>query len=163
MGEVLVGDGADRQPGEIHLAGAAEVEQQVQRPLEGLDANVSPGAATSVMAPAGSRPAPRPSSRARYLGAPRALVQDLEHLLGPVAQPWRRSRGWPPAGQHVLEQHALAVEAADGRRCGSPARTARAGLRGEDAVEIEDRADVGIAGSVRRFRAGSVTMGLTSA
>src|SRR4029077_4880247 len=35
--QVLVGDRAQRQPGEIHLVGAAEMEEQVQRADERLD------------------------------------------------------------------------------------------------------------------------------
>src|SRR4029079_7021244 len=38
VGQILVGDGADGQRGEIDLLGAAEVQQQAERALEGADA-----------------------------------------------------------------------------------------------------------------------------
>src|SRR5882724_5891864 len=79
-------------------------------------------------------------------GALGALVQDVDdlpRLLGEAlaALPDRGERR-----HHVLEQHPLAVEAADG----GGAAAGRAGLAvrvgREDAVEVEDRADVRVAG-----------------
>src|SRR5258705_4995214 len=80
---------------------------------------------------------------ARALGA---LVEDLHDLggllhvvLAALPDPGQR-------GQHVLEQHPLAVEAPD-RGGAAAGRALLAGpLRGEDAVEVEHRADVGVAG-----------------
>src|SRR6185295_9546230 len=77
------------------------------------------------------------------LGALLQDVDDLPRLLGEAlaALPDRGERR-----HHVLEQHPLAVEAADGRgaaagRAGFAVRVGR-----EDTVEVEDRADVRVAG-----------------
>src|SRR6266536_1185676 len=42
MGEVLLGDGPDGQVGQIDFVGPAEVQEEVQRPHEGLDADRDP-------------------------------------------------------------------------------------------------------------------------
>src|SRR5678809_1296334 len=75
-----------------------------------------------------------------------ALVEDLHDLgrLVDVALPPLADLG--QRRQHVLEQHALAVEAADGRGAASRRALLPRPLRREDAVQVEHRADVGIAG-----------------
>src|SRR5216684_7830329 len=79
-------------------------------------------------------------------GALGALVQDLDDLLRLLDEmlPALADRG--QRRQHVLEQHALAVEAADG----GGAAAGRAGLAvrlgREDPVQVEDRTHLRIAG-----------------
>src|SRR5260370_22850787 len=80
---------------------------------------------------------------ARALGA---LVEDLHDLGGLLHVVLAALPDLGQRGQHVLEQHPLAVEASD-RGGAAAGRALLAGpLRGEDAVEVEHRADGGVAG-----------------
>ena len=99
----------------------------------------------------------RATSRARS----RALVQDVPHRVG--ARRELRPPGVDPlqALQQVLDEPALAVEAADARRCGSPAAAHSWVSSGEKALCRSNTGQMsGLPGSVRRLRAGSVTIGL---
>src|SRR5262249_17509538 len=78
--------------------------------------------------------------------AARALVQDLDdrarllgELLAPLADRAQRR-------QHVLEQHVLAVETADAGRAAAVRDELAIRRRREDLVQVEHRADLGIAG-----------------
>ena len=141
VGQVLLGDRAHGQVGEVDLAGAAEVEQQVERARRSDSTRtVRPCGSASwlsgrVMLAHGSRlitaRGPRPwSSVANSRACLRALVEDLHDLarlrreaLAPLPDPGQRR-------QHVREQHRPCSRGSRCPPCGSRSRRPRAAPRG---------------------------------
>src|SRR3989454_328156 len=168
VGHVLVGDGAYGQPRQVDLVGAAEVQQQVERALEVTHAEgevpgrfegvrrvrrhgvrVTAARTSSIVACATFRARREPSWRMS------TITSDLS------ANFWRRSRiasslgtRWRSSTSLQSRQPIPAVR--------QPVAQASRSAAG---VKILCRSNTGqisgLPGSLRRLRAGSVTMGLT--
>ncbi len=180
MGQVLVGDRPHREAREVHLVGAAEMQQQVERADEGLDpdgesARLGGRRHVSRRGPRARPPlcwacrSRRELHRGAHLGhglgggltrALRALVEDLDDLARLLGEALRRSRIAASGGSMCSRRTALqsrhpmpAVRQPVAPRLG-------VGLGREDACRSNTGQMSGLPGSVRRLRAGSVTIGL---
>src|SRR5437016_5691520 len=166
--QVLVGDRPHRQPRQVDLVGAAEVEQQVERALEGPYAEREvPGRLEGLrrVRRHGVRfTAPRTSSivacaTARARLAPSCKTSTI--TSGRSANFWRRSRMPSSLGTRWRSRTSLQSR--------QPIPAVRHPVahasRSAAGVKILCRSNTGqtsgLPGSLRRLRAGSVTMGLT--
>src|SRR5687768_1542415 len=158
--QVLIGDRPQRECREVDLVGAAEVQQQIERPLEGADAQREVGVGghgrsctalrTSVIVCSATLRARRePSWRMSLM------------VSGFSTKAWRRVRIFSSGGIMCFNSTSL------------QSRHPMPAVRQPDAtyslsaggVKILCRSNTGqisgLPGSVRRFRAGSVTIGRT--
>src|SRR5213593_4823698 len=159
--EVLIGDGAHGQRGEVDLVGAAEVQEQVERAFEGSDAKPELGVdhgvrCTAVLTSSIVRPA---TARARRLPSCRICTM----RSGFSTNCCRRSRIFSSGGIMCLRRMSLQSKHP------KPAvrQLVATSSRSPAGVKILCRSKTGqisgLPGSERRLRAGSVIIGRTLA
>src|SRR6266850_234720 len=162
--EILVGDRPHGQRGEVDLVGAAQVEQQIERTIEGSDAKPELGLIhghhgvrrTAALTCSIVRPA---TARARRL--PSCRISTI--LSGFSTNCWRRSRIFSSGGTMCLRSTSLQS------RHPMPAvrQPLATNCRSTSGVKILCRSKTGqisgLPGSERRLRAGSVIIGRTLA
>src|SRR3989454_4044385 len=168
MGQVLVRDGPHGEMGEVHLVGAAEMQQEVERPDEGLDPDGEPArlaaeGADGLLAHGSSFTAARTWSmvsiavrRARF--EPSWRISTISR--GRSAKRRRRSRIAWSGGSMCSRRTALQSRQPMPAVRQPVAHAARA----SSGVKMRCRSNTGqtsgLPGSLRRLRAGSVTIGL---
>src|SRR3989441_2359939 len=167
VSQVLIGDGADGQRGEIDLVGAAEVQQQVERALELPDAKREEIAARTLARRRGHGVSGT-TRRTSSIVASATLRARIEPVLrtstirsGFSANAWRRSRIGASAGSRCLRSTSLQSRQPIAAVRHPVAQYSRSG----GGVKMRWRSNTGhtsgLPGSVRRLRAGSVTIGRT--
>src|SRR5262245_2807084 len=128
-------------------------------PTKDSTRTVSPGAATSPATPppapvtmVASRGEPHRGAdllhraRGRLARAARPLVQHVDEIGGALREGLPALADGGERRQHVLEEHRLAVQTADGGGAAAGGAARARAVRREDAVQVEHRAHVRVAG-----------------
>src|SRR5262244_545127 len=168
MREVLLGDGAHGQIGEIDFIGAAEVQEEVERPHEGLDTDgeaVRLGVGDERRSGHGSRFTTARTSPMVFWAKARACCEPAWRIStisrGRAAKRSRRSRISARGGSMCFRSTPLQSRQPMPAVRHPVAQASRSGAGVKILCRSKTGHTSGLPGSLRRLRAGSVIIGLT--
>src|SRR5215831_1756044 len=167
-GEVLFGDGAHGQVGEIDLVGAAQVQEKIERPHEGLDMDgeaLRLGVGDERGRGHGSRFTTARTSPMVFWAKARACCEPAWRIStisrGRAAKRSRRSRISARGGSMCFRSTPLQSRQPMPAVRHPAAQASRSGADVKILCRSKTGHTSGLPGSLRRLRAGSVIIGLT--